>query len=125
SHRQLWLGKGFRWEAIHTRRLYEAQLPETQSYLDPSLPYRLARSLENRLDRYTWAAPAIRILSADTPFNPVRPLPPVGGLPALHAVEPSERDVYLPLGERVGHTLVEGTTRVGKTRLAEILITQD
>ena len=31
----------------------------------------------------------------------------------------------MPLGDRVGHTLVLGTTRVGKTRLAEILITQD
>ena len=31
----------------------------------------------------------------------------------------------LPLGERVGHTLVLGTTRVGKTRLAELCITQD
>lgn len=31
----------------------------------------------------------------------------------------------MPLHERVGHTLVLGTTRVGKTRLAELLITQD
>jgi type IV secretory pathway VirB4 component len=31
----------------------------------------------------------------------------------------------MDIGERVGHTLVLGTTRVGKTRLAEILITQD
>lgn len=29
------------------------------------------------------------------------------------------------LNERVGHMLVIGTTRVGKTRLAELLITQD
>ena len=36
-----------------------------------------------------------------------------------------ERDQYQDLSERVGHTLVLGTTRVGKTRLAEILITQD
>src|SRR3546814_16224943 len=34
-------------------------------------------------------------------------------------------DVSLPLGERVGHSLVLGTTRVGKTRLAELFITQD
>ena len=53
------------------------------------------------------------------------PLPPVGGKPALHAVEPDEQDVWMDIGERVGHTLVLGTTRVGKTRLAEILITQD
>ncbi len=31
----------------------------------------------------------------------------------------------MDLGERVGHTLVLGTTRVGKTRLAELLIAQN
>jgi conjugative coupling factor TraD (SXT/TOL subfamily) len=36
-----------------------------------------------------------------------------------------EKDIYEPLDERVGHKLVLGTTRVGKTRFAEILITQD
>jgi conjugative coupling factor TraD (SXT/TOL subfamily) len=49
----------------------------------------------------------------------------VGGLPRLHGIEPDEVEVTLPLAERVGHTLVLGTTRVGKTRLAELLITQD
>ncbi|MEA2079604.1 MAG: type IV conjugative transfer system coupling protein TraD, partial [Pseudomonadota bacterium] len=58
-------------------------------------------------------------------WNPLAPLPAVGGKPALHAVEPVEQAVWMDIGERVGHTLVLGTTRVGKTRLAEILITQD
>ena len=49
----------------------------------------------------------------------------MGGLPRLHGIEPDEVEVTLPLAERVGHTLVLGTTRVGKTRLAELLITQD
>ena len=66
-----------------------------------------------------------RALAWDSPLNPARPLPPVGGLPRLHGIEPHEVDVTLPLGERVGHTLVLGTTRVGKTRLAELFITQD
>ncbi len=48
-----------------------------------------------------------------------------GGDPALHGVEPQETACWMDLRERVGHTLVLGTTRVGKTRLAEILITQD
>jgi conjugative coupling factor TraD (TOL family) len=58
-------------------------------------------------------------------WNPLRALPAVGGTPALHAVELKEQDVWMDLSERVGHTLVLGTTRVGKTRLAEILISQD
>ncbi|GAB3683841.1 type IV conjugative transfer system coupling protein TraD [Salinisphaera aquimarina] len=124
SKRYLWLGRGFRWQVQHTRRLYEAQQPEAQSFLRPSLAYRTARALEAPLERrhLTWLVDALR---ADTILNPVRPLPPVGGDPALHAVEPNETDIYMPLGERVGHTLVQGTTRVGKTRFAEVLVTQD
>ncbi|EBS7633688.1 type IV conjugative transfer system coupling protein TraD [Salmonella enterica] len=67
----------------------------------------------------------VRLLSADRWLNPVRPLPPVGGNPWLHGVELRESEVTLPLSERPGHTLVLGTTRVGKTRLAELLATQD
>ena len=58
-------------------------------------------------------------------WNPLRPLPPLGGNPRLHGVEPREQAVWMDLGGRVGHTLVIGTTRVGKTRLAELLIAQD
>ena len=49
----------------------------------------------------------------------------VGGDPAIHGVEPAESDIWMDIGDRVGHTLVLGTTRVGKTRLAEVLLTQD
>ncbi len=49
----------------------------------------------------------------------------VGGDPTLHGVEPDEDIVVMDLAERNGHTLVLGTTRVGKTRLAEVLICQD
>lgn len=125
SRRALWLGRGFKWEARHTQRLHESQQPEAQPYVRPSRLYRAARALEHRLERYRALYIVIRLLSADSALNPFRPLPPVGGTPALHAVEWREHDVYMPLGERVGHTLVEGTTRVGKTRLAEVLITQD
>ena len=48
-----------------------------------------------------------------------------GGDPLLHGVELHEGHVTLPLRDRPGHTLVLGTTRVGKTRLAELLIAQD
>ncbi|WP_061289975.1 type IV conjugative transfer system coupling protein TraD [Azotobacter vinelandii] len=125
SHRYLWLGKGFRWEARHTQRLHEAQQPEAQPFIKPSRLYERARKAEIALERIPLSDPLITLLRADVPFNPVRPLPPVGGNPALHAVEWNEADVWMPLSERVGHTLVEGTTRVGKTRLAEVLITQD
>lgn len=124
SKRYLWIGRGFEWQVQHTRRLYESQQPEAQQFLRPSRIYRTARALEAPLERrhLTWFVDALR---ADTIFNPVRPLPPVGGNPVLHAVEPNETDIYMPLADRGGHTLVQGTTGVGKTRLAEVFVTQD
>ena len=43
----------------------------------------------------------------------------------MHAVEPNEMDVFEDLGERVAHKIVVGTTRVGKTRVAEIYTSAD
>ncbi|NDL64273.1 type IV conjugative transfer system coupling protein TraD [Acerihabitans arboris] len=123
SHRYLFLGRGFQWTQKHTQRLLEARRPETEQYVQPRVIYRLARDLEKRLE---YSQPRLcKLLQADTVLNPARPLPPVGGSPVYHGVELDERDVLYDLGERVGHTLVIGTTRVGKTRLAEVLVTQD
>ncbi|EJN7780126.1 type IV conjugative transfer system coupling protein TraD [Salmonella enterica] len=123
SHRRLFLGRGFRWTQKHTQRLQDTLRPEVARYLQPNRFYLGARQLEMMTEhRLPWLG---KLLSADTPLNPVRPLPPVGGNPALHGIEPDEKDVTLALGERVGHTVVYGTTRVGKTRLAELLVTQD
>ncbi len=56
-----------------------------------------------------------------------RPLPTGtdarGGYPALHAVGMAqERPVVLPFSELVGHVLIGGTTRSGKTRLLEVIV---
>lgn len=123
SKRRLFIGRGFRWTQKHTQRLRDTLRPEVAHYLKPSKLYQLARRIEEATEK---TLPAIgRLLSADRVLNPVRPLPPVGGNPAIHGIEPNETDVTLDLRERVGHTVVYGTTRVGKTRLAELLITQD
>ncbi len=126
SQQRLFVGRGFRWDQRHTHRLMQTYRSEFRHYVEPSLSYRLARRLEERLE----FAPVplsylTRATAWDSALNPVRPLPPVGGLPRLHGIEPRECDMTLPLSERVGHTLVLGTTRVGKTRLAELFITQD
>ncbi|HGX3311197.1 TPA: type IV conjugative transfer system coupling protein TraD [Pseudomonas aeruginosa] len=126
SQQRLFIGRGFLWEQKHTHRLTQTFRPEFRPYVEPTPAYRLARHLEERLEfaPAPWSRLA-HLTHWDVPFNPVRPLPPVGGLPRLHGIEPDEVDVSLPLGERVGHSLVLGTTRVGKTRLAELFITQD
>ncbi|MDN8554959.1 type IV conjugative transfer system coupling protein TraD [Citrobacter werkmanii] len=123
SHRTLFIGLGFRWQSRHTQRLLACRRPECEHYIQPGWLYRQARRLEKWGEHHF---PALtRLLSRDHIFNPVRPLPPVGGSSLLHGIELKETEVTLPLGERVGHTLVMGTTRVGKTRLAELFIAQD
>ncbi|MDK4199710.1 type IV conjugative transfer system coupling protein TraD [Pseudomonas sp. HR1] len=126
SNERLFMGKGFRWEQKHTQRLVDTYLPQYAPYVEPSEWTNKARRLEARLEFAPFPLTLLAKATAwDNAANPFRPLPPVGGLPRLHGIEPEEHDVSLPLGERVGHSIVLGTTRVGKTRLAELFITQD
>ncbi|HEX7638559.1 MAG TPA: type IV conjugative transfer system coupling protein TraD [Burkholderiaceae bacterium] len=126
SQQRLFVGRGFRWDQRHTHRLQQTYRPEFRAFVEPTRAYRWARRLEERLEFAPSPASGLaKALAWDSPLNPVRPLPPVGGLARLHGIEPGEGDVCLPLRERVGHSLVLGTTRVGKTRLAELFITQD
>ncbi|MBU2571113.1 MAG: type IV conjugative transfer system coupling protein TraD [Gammaproteobacteria bacterium] len=125
SRRRLFLGKGFLWRQQHTQRLRDTLNPKVRHYIEPSTFYRWARRRESQWEHTFLLNRVAKLLRSQSRWNPVRPLPPVGGKPHLHAVEMREQDVTMDLCERVGHTLVLGTTRVGKTRLAEILITQD
>ncbi len=125
SRHKLFLGRGFRWTQKHTQRLRDTIRPEVQYYVQSGVAYRWARRKEIAWESVRLLNIVAWLLRQPRWWNPLRPLPAVGGLPALHAVEPDEQDVWMDLGERVGHTLVLGTTRVGKTRLAEVLITQD
>jgi conjugative coupling factor TraD (TOL family) len=125
SRRKLFLGRGFRWSQTHTQRLRDTIRPEVQHYVQPGALYQWARRKEVAWESLPVLSLLAHVLRTRAWWNPLAPLPAVGGKPALHAVEPDEQDVWMDIGERVGHTLVLGTTRVGKTRLAEILITQD
>ena len=125
SQYRLFLGKGFLWQQQHTQRLRDTLSPKVRGYVEPSTAYQLARRLEIRWEHVAYLNKITAKTKQKAWWNPVTPLPAVGGKPQIHAVEMKERDVSMDLGERVGHTLVLGTTRVGKTRLAEILITQD
>lgn len=140
SNRKLFLGRGFKWDARHAQRMIDTQRKENLHYLEMPVLYRVARRLEVRFEKSAFMRPILNMLNK--PYliafpllfslrvaiaNPVAPLPPVGGNPAIHAVGlwEGEENILMDLGDRVGHTLILGTTRVGKTRLAEILITQD
>lgn len=122
SNKQLFLGRGFKWNQKHSQRLLEARDPDALKYIQPGKLFNWARKKE--LD---WEGSKLaKFLGSSAWYNPFKPLPPIGGDPALHGVGlEDEADTWMDLGERVGHTLILGTTRVGKTRLAELLVTQD
>ncbi len=126
SKSRLFLGMGFKWDQRHTQRLALARDPKNREYITQSPAYAWARQFEFRNEGrgglHGWVARQTR---RDAWWNPVAPLPPVGGDPVIHGLEPEESEVSMDLVERPGHMLVLGTTRVGKSRLAEVLITQD
>lgn len=127
SREVLYLGMGFRWTALHTQRLHQALLPRNRRYAEPSRLYKAIRRIEQAVEHDS--RPHVQRLRTlfrqDAWWNLWAPLPDVGGTAALHGVEPDEEQVSLPQSTRGGHILVLGTTGVGKTRLAEVLVTQD
>lgn len=125
SKNKLYLGKGFRWTQKHTQRLKETLHPASRKYIDMPAYYLWARDKETAWENVAVLKYVSAALMSQSRFNIFKPLPPIGGKPQLHSVENKEKNVFMPLTERVGHMLVLGTTRVGKTRFSEILITQD
>ncbi|MCY3626605.1 MAG: type IV conjugative transfer system coupling protein TraD [Gammaproteobacteria bacterium] len=103
----LFLGNGFEWSHRHAQRLADTERPETRKYVKHR--YKLLPNLLAKLSQK----------ERSTQMNPQ------SGLHQVHGVELFKKKVWMNLADRVGHTLVLGTTRVGKTRLAELLIAQD
>ncbi|GBU08997.1 conjugative coupling factor TraD, PFGI-1 class [Gammaproteobacteria bacterium] len=127
SDRDLWIGKGFAWDASHTQRLFDLEKSENKKFKELPKLYQLARAAERRFEYNSFFRPFTNFTRSQNKWNFVKPLPDVGGKPELHSVGmwEGEQDIYLPLEHRNGHTLVLGTTRVGKTRLLEVVVAQD
>lgn len=119
------------------------------------LSYRCARKIETFANKpwlARWIPPLVKPLGLDKkPFfekigskalltgwiatllatqswaNPWAPIPYTEGNPEFHAVGlwEGEKPIFEMQAERVAHKFVVGTTRVGKTRLAEVFIDQD
>lgn len=121
SKQWLFVGRGFRWLPIHTQRLHQIKQVINQAFTQRSKGYQMVREFCKNHE----TSKLIPFLNAKTRLNPFRPDPDVGGKPYLHGVGNSDKPIYIPQNVRVGHTFVLGTTRVGKTRLASILINQD
>lgn len=88
SKEKLFIGRGFRWQPLHTQRLHQIKQIHNQKFI---------KHHKN----------------------------PLGGQAYLHGVGDKDAPIFIPQHVRTGHMFVVGTTRVGKTRLASILINQD
>ena len=125
SNKYLYLGQGFRWTQLHTQRKVDAMRYKAKPYVDPSPWIARARRFERWAQKKPIARAVAEVTSRPAWWNPLAPQPDLGGTPILHGVEPDEVQVLLGQRHRNGHTIILGTTRVGKTRLMEILVTQD
>ena len=121
SQKWLFLGKGFRWLPHHTQRLHQIKQIKNESFMQRGKLYQLIRAFSQHHEKSLLA----KIVNNPSKLNLFRPDPPVGGSPFLHGLGEKDDPIYIPQDVRVGHTFVVGTTRVGKTRLASILINQD
>lgn len=128
----LYLGQGFEWTQQHTQRKLDTQAVKVREYVRAMpMEMRLAKAGE-RLRQWSDAKngltrKAVRCaIDVGGPTNPFASGVDLGGSPIIHGVGVQhEKPVVLRQGSRNGHMLVLGTTRVGKTRLLELLCTQD
>lgn len=126
SQSVLFLGRGFRWTQKHTERLYAARDRRSEPYLRLSGFKQWIRHKEIAWEHTPVLKTFMQWTAKDSILNPLRPLPPTGGDPVLHGVGIGmETSAVMPLTDRAGHLMVVARTRHGKTRLAEILTTQD
>ncbi len=140
---EYYLGEGFEWTQTHTQRKRDALLPQARPFVKPSAREAALRQWGARLIEMAGQpsgqgpesppAHATAIVRAmadlardDHWLNPLHPYPDLGGSPIVHGVGSlDEGPVKMRQSSRNGHMLVMGTTRVGKTRLLEMLATQD
>ena len=125
SQNKLFLGKGFLWTTYHTQRLRDLDLDYNLHYKHGSHFIKSIRSLENKWESVRLLKPIVSLLRKDHWLNPVRPYPKIGGEPSIHGISEKEENVFIDMHERASHLLVLGVPGVGKTRFAELLISQD
>ena len=110
-----------RWLPLLYAREFYSSLPDwVRRWIYPDRGILLGRA-------FRWSPEHTQLL--ETHLQKGQPLPVGhgmrGGYPALHAVgKKEERPLVLPWSELVGHVLIGGTTRSGKTRLLELILSE-
>ena len=105
---------------IYAREFYASLSDRMKGWLYPDNGILLGRA-------FRWSPEHTQEL--ETHLQGGKPLPvgrdTRGGYPALHAVgKKEEQPLVLPWSELVGHVLIGGTTRSGKTRLLEVILSE-
>lgn len=97
----LWVGKGFDWTPIHTQRVYEIKRADPEDFYPPKPIMWLTEQ---------WTGEQV---GANTPE--------FIGAPWIHGVNAGEEDLFVPIQNFIGNSLLVGTTRCGKTRFLELI----
>lgn len=97
----LWVGKGFDWTPIHTQRVYEIKRADPTEFYPPKFIMDLMETLSGEP------------VGANTPGYI--------GAPWIHGLDAGEEDLYVPVQNFIGNSLLLGTTRCGKTRMLELI----
>lgn len=137
-----WLGKGFAYNGQDAQRVWDAAKEQYKEYYAQPRFVKWLRRNELEVEKRQGKHPKwkhklgkrVAILSVKPKFNVFgmelrnlyKPLPPVGGNAAFHAVGVDrEEDIYVTQESRVGHTICFGQSRTGKTVLLRSQISQD
>ena len=98
----LWCGRGFDWTPLHSQRVYEIKRADPEQFYPP-LPIMWITEF--------WTGEKV---GANTPEYI--------GAPWIHGLNGGggEEDLYVPIQNFIGNTLLVGTTRCGKTRCLEL-----
>ena len=97
----LWVGKGFDWTPLHTQRVYEIKRADPEQFYPPKFIMWLIEA---------WTGESVGANQ-----------PEFIGAPWIHGINAGEEDLWVPIENFIGNTLLAGTTRCGKTRMLELV----
>ena len=72
SKSKSFLGQGYRWQSIHTQRLYDTTKPENEHYTKPPARYDWARRKEVNWENTFGLSLIAKALRNQSPFNPLK-----------------------------------------------------